>query len=148
MMHTIRPATPVDYAAISRLLRDAHMVPAIYDAPSVWWVAVDTQGCVIGAIGVEPDAHSWLLRSTVIDPALRQSGIGKQLVATVESAARSTGIGTLFCFGTDVGDYWARRGFAEVPVDVLCLHVPHAAQIGQFIANGWLADEVAWRKFL
>jgi hypothetical protein len=35
-----------------------------------------------------------------------------------------------------------------VPVDVLCQHVPHAPQIGQFIANGWLADEVAWRKFL
>lgn len=148
MNHTIRIATPTDYDAISTLLADAQMVPALYAPPSMWWVAVDRHHTVIGAIGVEPDLHAWLLRSTVVDHSNRQKGIGKHLIATVERAARGAGIETVFCFGTDVGDYWERRGYSVVPVAELCGHVPQAPQIGQFVANGWLADEVAWRKDL
>jgi N-acetylglutamate synthase-like GNAT family acetyltransferase len=114
----------------------------------MWWVAVNRDERVIGAIGVEPGQHAWLLRSTVVDETVRQQGTSKALVTTVEAAAQGAGVGTLFCFGTDVGDYWERRGFVVVPVDEICQHVPHAPQIGQFVANGWLVDEVAWRKDL
>ena len=147
-MTIIRTAQSLDYPAISSLLHDAQMVPAIFDHPSHWWVATNASTHVIGAIGVEPDLACWLLRSAVVAPDSQRTGIGAPLVATVMTAAQAAGVKTVFCFGTDVGDYWERRGFHVVSVAELCTHVPSAAQIRQFIANGWLADEVAWRKDL
>lgn len=146
-MHT-RTALPTDYPHIDALLHTADMVPAIYAPPSSWWVTVAGDGAVVAAIGVEPGPSAWLLRSCVVSAAMRQNGLGKGLVATVTAAAQAAGIQTLVCFGTDVGDYWALRGFHRISVPELCALVPDAAQIGQFTANGWLDDEWAWRKDL
>jgi N-acetylglutamate synthase-like GNAT family acetyltransferase len=147
-MTTIRLAQPADYPAITQLLADALMVPALFAPPSQWWVATAPDTTVVGAVGVEPDGACWLLRSAVVAAPAQHNGIGKALVGTVTHAAQAARVTTLFCFGTDVGDYWERRGFSVVSVNELCSHVPNAPQIGQFRANGWLADEVAWRKNL
>ena len=147
-MPTIRLAQPTEYPAITQLLADALMVPALFAPPSLWWVAIGPDSTVVGAIGVEPDGACWLLRSAVVAAVAQRNGIGKALVAAVTHAAQVAGVSTLFCFGTDVGDYWERRGFSVVSVTELCSHVPNAPQIGQFKSNGWLADEVAWRKNL
>lgn len=145
MLLTTRAATPTDYPYIDTLLYDAAMVPACYDPPSRWWVVCDATDTVIAAVGAELGPSAWLLRSCVVTAAHRQAGIGKHLVATVLAAATAAAIPVVVCFGTDVGDYWARRGFRRISVPELCECVPNAPQIAQFTANGWLADEWAWR---
>ena len=85
-MTAIRLAQPADYPAITQLLADALMVPALFAPPSLWWVAVGPDSTVVGAIGVEPDGACWLLRSAVVAVPAQHNGIGKAVVGAVVSA--------------------------------------------------------------
>ena len=62
--------------------------------------------------------------------------------------AGSGGYGRAYLFSTEAGAFWSRQGFREVPVPELVAALPDAPQVRHYDQQGWLPDEVAWRKDL
>jgi amino-acid N-acetyltransferase len=79
-------------------------------------VAEDREGTIIGAIGMElyPDGTG-LLRSAVVEPSSRNSGIGSLLYRELIDRARRTGIKRLVLLTTTAEKYFERKGFRTTP---------------------------------
>ena len=70
-----------------------------------------------GIVGVEfcgPDA---LLRSLVVIPEMRESGLGSELVKHAERYAQSKGVRAVYLLTTTAEQFFCRRGYASTPRD-------------------------------
>ena len=74
-------------------------------------------GEVVGAAAVEPYGPAGLLRSVVVEPALRGTGIGGTLVDSSESLARDLGIDELYLLTETAETWFARRGYSAIERD-------------------------------
>ena len=110
----LRRATTADLPAIEALLA-AERLPTtdLATAPVALWVAV-RDGLVIGAAGLERYGDAGLLRSVVVAPAARGTGLGIALAATVERAARADGLTSLTLLTQTAAEFFARLGFSAV----------------------------------
>jgi amino-acid N-acetyltransferase len=113
----VRPATTQDFPSLVGLLEaaglpTAGLTPALTD----FYVAEDG-GRVVGAIGIEPYDRTALLRSAVVDPQRRGSGIGAVLVRRVLDHARDRGLTEVFLLTTTAERYFQRFGFAPIARD-------------------------------
>lgn len=79
-------------------------------------VAVNASGKVVGAIGMERYHNgTGLLRSAVVEPSLRNAGVGSRLFEELIKRARSSGIRQVILLTTTAEQYFARKGFRTVP---------------------------------
>lgn len=109
----IRAATAADAPAIRALLQTAGL-PVEDLTPSLWadFLLAEADGQVLAAGTVEPAADGGLLRSVVVAPAARRSGLGRRLVAALEARARRRGQRSLYLLTMDAQDYFRRLGYA------------------------------------
>jgi amino-acid N-acetyltransferase len=119
----IREATNRDLPAVERLLsaNDLPLDGVKENFPS--FVVAEDKGEIAGAIGLEKFGSVALLRSAVVSPQHRGSGIGRKLVERLLERADSEGIEELFLLTTTAEKYFPRFGFAPttraaVPVAV------------------------------
>ncbi len=97
-------AALLDAAALpSSDLTDAHMEHCYFlgspQAPSAM-------------VGIELHGASALLRSLVVHPDRRSTGLGKTLVEHAESEARARGVRAMYLLTTTASDFFQRRGYA------------------------------------
>jgi amino-acid N-acetyltransferase len=109
----IRNATDADLSAVENLL-SANDLPldGVRDNFSDFVVAEDA-GEIAGAIGLENFGSVALLRSAVVSPGHRGSGVGRQLVEQLLENAEETGIEQLYLLTTTAEEYFPRFGFAR-----------------------------------
>lgn len=119
----LRVAQAAEVAAVRGLLQ-ANALPAqdLEDSRVELLVAV-ADGRVLGAVGLERHGSAGLLRSLVVDTPQRGSGLGQQLVASLEEHAAAEGIGRLVLLTQTAAPFFARRGYAVIdrgsaPVEV------------------------------
>lgn len=107
----IREATDLDLDAVESLLT-ANDLPldGVKENFSSFVVAED-KGEIAGAIGLEKFGSVALLRSVVVSPQYRGSGIGRSLVEQVLERASGQGIEELFLLTTSAEKYFPRFGF-------------------------------------
>lgn len=84
-------------------LTDAHMEHFFFCGPAAAPTAL---------VGVELCGSSALLRSLVVRPEHRSTGLGAALVAHVEAYARSRGAREIYLLTTTAESFFARRGYA------------------------------------
>jgi amino-acid N-acetyltransferase len=119
----IRAATPADAVPVRELLRTASLpVDGIPDDLAHFLVA-ERAGRVMGAIGLEPYGDAALLRSAVVHPELRGTGVGERLVRTLLADARASQVRTIILLTTTAKAWFPRFGFtritrAEVPTAI------------------------------
>jgi amino-acid N-acetyltransferase len=77
-----------------------------------------------GMVGVELHGCDALLRSLVVIPELRRTGLGSSLVEQAERHARSQGVRTLYLLTTTAEQFFRSRGYAVTSRDT----VPPAIQ--------------------
>jgi amino-acid N-acetyltransferase len=65
-------------------------------------------GCA--ALHLYPEESKAELASVYVDPRYENQGIGKRLIQYAEGAARSRGVGTLFCLSTQAINFFIQRG--------------------------------------
>jgi amino-acid N-acetyltransferase len=108
-----------DLGAIERLLVASRLpLDGARDAFATGVVARD-RGEIVGAAAVEPYGQAGLLRSVVVEPERRGTGIGGTLVDSSEMLARDLGIGELYLL-TDTAETWfRRRGYSTIERDVV-----------------------------
>ncbi len=126
----IRPARAEDQAAITAMVRGAHLNPM-----DLRWhrflVAEDETG-IVGAVQIRPHDGTPELASLVVRKDQRGRGIGSQLIQSVITQSPQTLY--LFC-RPQLEDYYARFGFRAIDVQEAppSLRVRYA--IGRFITR-------------
>jgi amino-acid N-acetyltransferase len=106
----IRPATPRDLPSAIELLRSAGLPTEDLTAEHLALVAEGEAG-VLGVIGLEAFGDIGLLRSLVVSPLARGAGVGRSLVAALESAARKRGIAELWLLTQDADAFFSKSSF-------------------------------------
>lgn len=109
----IREATNRDLGAVESLL-SANNLPldGVKENFSSFIVAED-EGAIAGAIGLEQFGSIALLRSAVVSPEYRGTGVGSRLVEQLLERAERDGIEELFLLTTTAENYFPRFGFAR-----------------------------------
>lgn len=131
---TIRPLAAADIPAAARLLTalDKSLTPAILgdrlgkiagnDAHRVW--VFEAEGAVVGV------AHAFIrpalekpcelvLQSIAVDPAGRNAGVGRALMAEAEQWARSQGLASVALHTRNAAPFYRKLGYGEIAVPAL-----------------------------
>ncbi len=107
-------AAPADVPAVEELLSAAGL-PLDGAREALALGVVGREGSrVIGAAAVEQYGDAGLLRSVVVDSAVRGTGFGRSLVAAAEDAAQAAGIRELFLLTETAIDWFPRLGYEVV----------------------------------
>jgi len=108
---TIRAAAAADLPGVRALLEDAGLPPDGADRAFEHGVVAVSGDTVAGGAAVEPYGTDGLLRSVVVSPALRGTGIGRALVAAAEEMAADLGIRDLYLLTETAVDWFPRLGY-------------------------------------
>lgn len=107
----IREATDRDLDAVESLLTASDLpLDGVKENFSSFVVAED-KGEIAGAIGLEKFGSVALLRSAVVAPQYRGSGVGRSLIEQLLERASDQGIEELFLLTTTAEKYFPRFGF-------------------------------------
>ncbi len=110
----ISPAEKADLPGVEALLKRSGLpTPGVAEHFSSFLVAKDGSG-LVGAIGLELYGDTGLLRSAVVDPAVRNAGIGTLLFDELLQLARSKGVRKLVLLTNSAEGYFARKGFQSI----------------------------------
>ena len=113
----VERALPTDVHAIEALLAASHLpLDGAAGAFATGVVARDDTA-VVGAAAIEPHGDAGLLRSVVVAPELRGTGVGANLLASAEALAGELGIGELYLLTETAEAWFARRGYERLDRD-------------------------------
>ena len=110
----IRGAAKGDLAAIRSLLAESDLPTGGVDEDSLGGFSVgeSPDGSVLACAAVEVHGDSGLLRSVAVRPAMRGSGIGRQLARDRVAWSRERRLARLFLLTTTAPGFFERLGFA------------------------------------
>ncbi len=112
---TIRPASAADLDAVRRLLAAARLpLDGLEDQFPAAYAVAEAAGRLAGAAGMEAHGTCGLLRSVVVTPEARGTGLGKALVADRLAWARAAGLAEVYLLTTTAPDFFAALGFARL----------------------------------
>ena len=115
----LRTAEAEDLPAVLSLLGRADLPTAgVADAFSHFIVA-ESEGRLIGAVGLELYGGSALLRSAAVEESWRGSGVGRVLVDRALDLARQHRIEDVYLLTTTAEHYFPKFGFACVSRDAV-----------------------------
>ena len=110
----IRRAKSSDLSAVERLLTASDLpTDGVRDNFSGFVVA-DDNGAIAGAIGLEKYGSVALLRSAVVAPDHRGTGVGRKLVEQLLERAEEAGVDELYLLTTTAEKYFPRFGFTRI----------------------------------
>ena len=113
----LRTAQESDLPAVLGLLGRAHLPTAgVADARS-HFVMAESDGKLVGVVGLEVYGESALLRSAAVEERWRGSGVGRSLIDRALGEARQAGIEDVFLLTTTAEQYFPRFGFSCVSRD-------------------------------
>lgn len=114
----IERARPADVPAVEALLSAAGLpLDGAADALATGIVVRDG-GAVVAAAAIERYGDAGLLRSVVVAPERRGTGLGQRLVAAVEQLARDEGVRELYLLTETAVDWFPRLGYEVVGRDL------------------------------
>ncbi len=130
-------AQAADLPTLHALLSEAGLVtgdlPATLPDAQTQFLMAHREGAAVGAVGLErgaSQADSALVRSLVVAPAERGTGLGTALLAEVESLARAQGVKQLYLLTTTAAAFFARHGYVICMRDAAPADIAHSRQFG------------------
>ena len=115
----IEPARPADVRPVEALLAEAGLpldgAAAAFDSGLV----ARRGTAIVGAVALEVFECDGLLRSLVVAPGRRGSGLGRELVARIEDLARAAGISELYLITETAMGYFPQLGYQPVPREMV-----------------------------
>ena len=113
-MAQIPPVGEDELLAMRALLRDAGLPDDVGDHRETLLAVARDDDRVIGGVAVEVHGGVGLLRSLVVDPAFRSSGLGTGLVAAADSAAGVHDLAGLYLLTETAEGFFERLGYARI----------------------------------
>lgn len=116
----IRPASKRDHSALLDLLTEAGLpTDGVPESLNGFVVAENAEGVLVGGAGIEAYGDKGLLRSVVVAPSLRGTGLGHALTEHLIAGAGKRGITDLYLLTTTAEDFFPRFGFRPVTRDLV-----------------------------
>jgi amino-acid N-acetyltransferase len=115
----LRAARAGDHAAVLGLLEAAGLPLAGVPAGLDDFIVAEQDGRVVGAVGLERYGQSALLRSAVVEPGLRGTGVGASLVEGVLTHARERGARDVYLLTTTADQWFPRFGFVRIEAEAV-----------------------------
>ncbi len=122
-MSRIRRGTAEDLPAVRALLNEAHLPGSGLDACVGDLLVVESRDAIVGAVALERAGGDALLRSLVVRPGERGSGLGDALTREIVARAREEGVRELWLLTETADTFFEQRGFeravrSEAPAGV------------------------------
>lgn len=119
----------------------------IFSPQALYWTA--RRGTtLVGFCGLELAEGAALLRSVSVLDDYRGLGLARRLVETAITEAKVRSIDRIYLFSKDVGDFFERLGWREVPVAEVAQTMQVAPQVRRYQHVGWYPNERAFRRDL
>ena len=106
-----------DIPRMAQMIAQADLPPLFIDEFLGGFVVADHDGEVVGAGGLEMYDDAGVIRSVVVDPRTRGTGIGRQMSDLMMADARASGATTVYLFTADAHGFWLRLGFEDFALD-------------------------------
>lgn len=113
-MDAIEPLTRRELPKILELLDEADLPAAGVEEHLDSFIVARDEGALVGCVGMEVYGDVGLLRSLVVRPSTRGSGVGRLLVEALFERAREKGLDSLYLLTTTADDYFSRFGFEAI----------------------------------
>lgn len=111
-MPILRRSDTADLDDVRELLMDAGLPTDDLDAELLDnFLLAESDGEVVGLIGLQVFDTIGLLRSLVVARDARKSGLGGKLVGAIEAAAQTAGIDELWLLTIDAEKFFSRHGY-------------------------------------
>ncbi|HEY5850451.1 MAG TPA: arsenic resistance N-acetyltransferase ArsN2 [Lysobacter sp.] len=110
----LRPLLAGELPQVRALLTSASLPVEDLDEASVHFIVAGDGDEPLGAIGLETFGNVGLLRSMVVRPEARGSGIGGRLVEALEGHARGIGMDQLVLLTQTAETFFANLGYAVI----------------------------------
>lgn len=111
---TLRRADTGDFDAVCALLRDASLPLDGVPPELTHFIIAQRDDSIVGAIGLEHYGDSALLRSAVVHPSARGTGVGDALTRAIIEQARSSNVRDLVLLTTTAAEWFPRFGFTII----------------------------------
>ena len=113
MTYKIEPCQSGDYQTVKDMLSatDLPIEDLTPEKFANFLVARNEDDQMVGAVGVEKKGDQGLLRSLVVHPESRSSGLGKLLTEEIESLSKSIGLKSLYLLTTTAADFFLSLGY-------------------------------------
>lgn len=144
MSAVLRAASAGDYEGVVRLLQAADLPTAGLRPALPDFVVAEAGGRLVGVIGLEVYGAAALLRSAVVDPGRRGTGLGGDLVSRLLDHAGRRGVREVYLLTTTAERYFPRFGFSPVSRDA----VAPAVRVSEEFRGACPDSAVAMRKVL
>jgi amino-acid N-acetyltransferase len=124
----LRPLLAGELPQVRALLTSASLPVEDLDEASVHFIVAGDGAEPLGAIGLETFGNVGLLRSMVVRPEARGSGIGGRLVEALEGHARGIGMDQLVLLTQTAEPFFANRGYAVIAREAAPVEVQRSAE--------------------
>ena len=113
-MPRVSPATASDLIVIRALLERSGLPTTDLETARPEFAVIRQEGQVVAAGALQRFGSSALLRSVVVAPDRRGSGLGQVMVSELERVARAAHINHLFLLTQTAAEFFARRGYRVI----------------------------------
>lgn len=112
---TIGPAESTDHVAAMSMLVAANLpLEGFVEHLGHVLVARDAAGALVGLVGLECYGRAALIRSAVVAPGHRRSGIGRRLLGAIIARAKGEGVATLYLLTESARPFFESMGFEAI----------------------------------
>lgn len=113
----ISPATAADLDAIKALLTASDLPTAGVDDHWKTFIVAKEGDKVVACGGAEAYQFVALIRSVVVEPGHRSSGLGRRIVRQLLDRLASRGLREFYLLTTTAEEYFRKRGFKTIDRD-------------------------------
>lgn len=124
----LRPMLDSEQQHVRAMLASAALPVEDLDEADVRFIVAGDGIEAVGAVGVEIFGNFGLLRSLVVRPDARGSGVGGRLVDALEAHARASGLSQLVLLTLTAAPFFAKRGYAVIARETAPAAVQHSAE--------------------
>jgi amino-acid N-acetyltransferase len=129
MPHAVlRHATDADLQAVEQLLIASELPIAGVPESLCNFIVAESEGSVVGVVGLELCCDHALLRSTAVAPEWRSRGLGRRLVERMIAEAEARNIRALYLLTTTAEHYFPSFGFVKTTRDAVPQPVRETAE--------------------
>lgn len=110
-MIRIRKAGAADLKAVARLLEACGLPEEGVEEHISRFLVAEEEGRILATAGLEVEGSSALLRSVGVEPSLRGTGLGIEIVRQALRLASVSGVATVYLLTTTEAGFFSKVGF-------------------------------------
>jgi amino-acid N-acetyltransferase len=114
---TYRRARATDIPRMAQLMAAEQLPPLFIQEFLGGFVVAECDGEIAGTGGLEMYGGTGAIRSVVVDPRLRGTGVGRRIADLLADDARLSGARQVFLFTQHAHAFWLHLGFEDITLD-------------------------------